>query len=398
MPASNFLHYLSLKSRRFCGFLCGFVFFISGILKLMDPVGSGLIMGKYLDFLHIGFLGFAAKGLGVLFALVETTIGAALVTGIWRKVTAIAALSLQVFFTFLTLLLVIFNPTMDCGCFGEAIHLTHLQTFIKNIAICILLAIAFIPMRNLGRPAKRKFVSFGLVSVSVLAFTIYSLFYLPFVDFTDFKPGVGLTAAKPEAENAYESVFTYEKDGVQKEFSLNNLPDSTWSFVSTQTILKNEPSTSGATLSIYDKDGNYLDSLAVQNNVMIISAYDPQMREKKWNAAVKFAQEAQKAGFSPMILVAGTPEQTSRIQTGGIPLYYCDYKTLITMNRSNGGATWFSKGYLIKKWSSRTYPDLSALEKYRKGNTTESVLENDAEGSLIFQGFLLYVFAVMLLL
>ena len=99
-----------------------------------------------------------------------------------------------------------------------------------------------------------------------------------------------------------------------------------------------------------------------------------------------------------MILVAGTPEQASGIQTGGIPLYYCDYKTLITMNRSNGGATWFSKGYLIKKWSSRTYPDLSALEKYRKGNTTESVLENDAEGSLIFQGFLLYVFAVMLLL
>ena len=167
MPASDFFRYFFLKSRRFCGFLCGFVFFTSGILKLMDPVGTGLIMDKYLDFLHIGFLGFAAKGLGILFALAETTIGTALVTGVWRRLTAIAAISLQAFFTLLTLLLVIFNPTMDCGCFGEAIHLTHLQTFIKNIAICILLAIGFIPMRNLGRPVKRKYVSFSIVSISV---------------------------------------------------------------------------------------------------------------------------------------------------------------------------------------------------------------------------------------
>jgi hypothetical protein len=287
---------------------------------------------------------------------------------------------------------------MDCGCFGEAIHLTHLQTFIKNIAICVLLAIAFTPMRNLGRPARRKFVSFSLVSLSVIAFTIFSLLYLPSVDFTDFKPGVGLTTAKTDTEDAYESVFIYEKDGVQKEFSLTELPDSTWNFVSTQTAQKKNQHESGATLSIYDKDGDYLDTLAVQGNVMILSIYDPQIRGKKWNAAVKFAQQAQKAGFTPMILVAGRPEQTVGIQTYDIPLYFCDHKTLITMNRSNGGATWFSQGYLIKKWSSRAYPDMSDLHKYIKGNATESVLENDAEGSLMFQGFLLYVFAVMLLL
>ena len=398
MPASNFFHYLILKSRRLCGVVCGVVFFISGILKLMDPVGTGLIVDKYLDFLHLGFLGAAAKGLGVLLALVEAIIGTALVTGVWRRITGIAAISLQALFTLLTLLLVIFNPTMDCGCFGEAIHLTHLQTFLKNIAICILLAIAFIPMRNFGRPAKRKFVSFSLVSLAVIAFTVYSLLYLPSVDFTDFKPGAGLTAAKSDAEDAYESVFIYEKDGIEKEFSLTDLPDSTWNFVCTQTAQKKSQHASGATLSIYDKDGYYLDTLAVQGNVMIVSIYDPQIREKRWNAAVKFAQQAQKAGFTPMILVAGTPEQTEGIQTEDIPLYYCDYKTLITMNRSNGGATWFSQGYLIRKWSSRAYPDLSDLHEYIKGNATESVLENDAEGSLIFQGFLLYVFAVMLLL
>lgn len=400
MPASNFFSYLFLKFRRFCGFICGFVFFLSGILKLMDPVGAGLVMDSYLGFLHIGFLGFASKGLGVLFALAETVVGTALITGVWRRLAAIAAMSLQAFFTLLTLLLVIFNPTMDCGCFGEAFHLTHLQTFIKNIVICVLLGIAFIPMRNLGRPKRRKFVSFGLVCISVMAFTVYSLFYLPLVDFTDFRPGTGLAAAKAEleVEDAYESIFVYEKDGMQKEFSLNALPDSTWTFVSTMTVQKKDLTGSGATLSFYDKEGDYLDSLATQGNVMVVSVYDPDMSEKKWSAAVKFASAARSAGFTPMILVSGTPEQTEDIQTGGIPVYFCDYKTLITMNRSNAGATWFSQGYLIKKWSRRAYPEMEDMVGYIDGNATEAVLENDAEGSLIFQGFLLYVFAVMLLL
>ena len=135
-----------------------------------------------------------------------------------------------------------------------------------------------------------------------------------------------------------------------------------------------------------------------KGNVMVVSVYDPDMSEKKWSAAVQFASAARSAGFTPMILVSGTPEQTEDIQTGGIPVYFCDYKTLISMNRSNAGATWFSQGYLIKKWSRRAYPEMEDMVGYIDGNATEAVLENDAEGSLIFQGFLLYVFAVMLLL
>lgn len=402
MPANNFINYLFLKSRRFCGFICGFVFFLSGIVKLMDPVGAGLVIDSYLDFLHLGFLGFASKTLGVIFALGETVLGTALITGVWRKVTAIAALSLQGFFTLLTILLVIFNPLMDCGCFGEAIHLTHLQTLCKNLIICALLLFAFIPMRNLGRPKKRKFVSFGLVCTSIVAFTVYSLFYLPMIDFTDYKPGTGLASSRAEQEtsdeDAYESVFIYEKDGVQKEFSLESLPDSTWTFVSTNTIQKKDLSRFEATLSFYDNDYEYKDSLAIEGDVMIISIYKPQMSENRWNKAIEFAQAAREAGFSPLILVAGTPEQISTISTGDIPVYFSDYKTLITMNRSNAGASWLSHGYFIKKWSYRAYPDSSDLNGYYNGNRTEAILENDAEGSLIFQGFLLYVFAIMLLL
>ena len=310
MPADNFFKYLLLKTRRFCGFICGFVFFLSGILKLMDPVGAGLVMDSYLDFLHIGFLGFASKPLAFLFALAETIVGTAMITGVWRRITAIIALSLQGFFTLLTILLAIFNPVMDCGCFGEFIHLTHVETLVKNLVICALLSYAYFPMRNLGRPLKRKYVSFGVVCTSVLIFSIFSLSRLPIIDFTDYEPGAQILSADANvADEAFDAMFIYEKDGVQQEFTLENLPDSTWTFVSTQTIQNKDLKSSGATLSFYDNDKEYQDSLAVQGNVMVISIYDPQMRQKKWDAAVRMAENARESGFNPMILIAGTPEQ-----------------------------------------------------------------------------------------
>lgn len=399
MPADNFFKYLLLKTRRFSGFICGFVFFLSGILKLMDPVGAGLVMDSYLDFLHIGFLGFASKPLAFLFALAETIVGTAMITGVWRRITAIIALSLQGFFTLLTILLAIFNPVMDCGCFGEFIHLTHVETLVKNLVICALLSYAYLPMRNLGRPLKRKYVSFGVVCTSVLAFAIFSLSRLPIIDFTDYEPGAQILSADANvADEAFDAMFIYEKDGVQQEFTLENLPDSTWTFVSTQTIQNKDLKSSGATLSFYDNDKEYQDSLAVQGNVMVISIYDPQMRQKKWDAAVRMAENARESGFNPMILVAGIPEQIEGKVTGDIPVYFSDYKTLITLNRSNAGATWLSHGYIIKKWGHRAYPDQDDLLTYIKGNSTEAILESNTKGSLLFQGFLLYVFAVMLLL
>lgn len=76
------MRYLVERFRRFCGFLTGFVFFISGILKLLDPVGAGLVMDEYFEFMHLGFLSFSSKLAGTAFALAETLIGTALITGV----------------------------------------------------------------------------------------------------------------------------------------------------------------------------------------------------------------------------------------------------------------------------------------------------------------------------
>lgn len=398
------------RFRRFCAFITGFVFFISGILKVLDPVGAGLVMKEYFDFLHVGFLSPAAKAAGTVFALLETLTGAALITGVWRRLTAIIAMSLQGFFTLLTLALVIFNPEMDCGCFGEAIHLTHLETFIKNLVLCVLLAGAFIPMKDMGEPLKKKYVSFGIVAASVAAFCIYSLMYIPLIDFTEFRQTARLQSADSHSayeEDIYEAVFVYEKDGVKKAFDLQNLPDSTWTFVSTETVLKSEEQESGINLSFYNSAGEYMDRLASEGNVMVVSVYKPEMNVARWKQAAHFIRNAAESGYRPLLLVASTPELMDSVlegldDTSGTAiedcLFFSDYKTLLTMNRSNGGAVWFNDGYLIRKWAERALPDSAQMKEALSNDVTETVIEKSTRGSLAFQGFLLYVFAVMLLL
>lgn len=398
------------RFRRFCAFITGFVFFISGILKILDPVGAGLVMKEYFEFLHIGFLSPAAKTAGTIFALLETLTGAALITGVWRRLTAIIAMSLQGFFTLLTLALVIFNPEMDCGCFGEAIHLTHLETFIKNLALCALLAGAFIPMKNMGEPLKKKYVSFGIVAVSVAAFCLYSLMYIPLIDFTEFRQTARLQSADTHSaydEGLYKAVFVYEKDGETKAFDLQSLPDSTWTFVSTQTVLKSNEPENGINLSFYNSDGEYMDHLASKGNVMVISVYKPDMNITRWKQAADFIRNAEESGYMPLLLVASAPEpmdsvlerldDTSR-NTIEESMFFSDYKTLLTMNRSNGGTVWFSDGYLIRKWAERALPDSAQMKEALSNDVTETVIDKSTRGSLAFQGFLLYVFAVMLLL
>lgn len=389
------MNYYVTRLRRLCGFIAGFIFYISGILKLLDPVGAGLVMDEYFSFLHLGFLDFSSKILGTAIAFAETILGAALITGVWRKSTGIAALAMQGFFTLLTLLLVIFNPEMDCGCFGEAIHLTHMQTFLKNLGILVLLAGNFIPLKGLGRPKGRKFVSFGIVAASTLAFAVYSWMYIPLVDFTDYATTARLQAAEKypaDEEDMYEALFTYEKDGKQKTFDLEHLPDSTWTFVSTETVLKEDFADTAVPLSIYDDEGNYLDSLAAEGKVMVISVHDPDIRQSRWEDLKAFAAEAEAAGFRTMILAADKGEGSSE------NTYRSDYKTLITLNRSNGGATYISDGYIIRKWARNALPDKEELMSIQLEPETETMIGHSSQSSLTFQAFLLYVFAVMLLL
>lgn len=394
--------------RRFCAFVLGSVFLISGILKLMDPVGSEFVMKAYFDFLHIGFMGVTAKFFGVAFAFVEAVLGAALMSGVWRKVVGIAVIALTTFFTLLTLVLLIFNPTMDCGCFGEAIHLTHLQSFIKNIALCVLCCGAFIPLRELDRPVKVKYVSFALSALSIVFLMVYSLIALPMKDYTSFRMGTILQAAADEEYRDFtEPEFIYEKDGVTESFSLDNLPDSSWTFVDSR--IRQADFVAGAVLSLRNREGEYCDTVASEGNVLAFSAYRKLSKERA-EALQTLVATARELGLKTILLVPSddiledvsfwrdTPVRDNGAEAAFPDIYYSDFKTLATLNRSNGGVTYISDGQIVRKWSYILRPDREKLEAALAQDPTSLALETQSKGSLYLQGFLLYVFAVLLLL
>lgn len=386
--------------RRFCAFVLGAVFLITGILKLMDPVGSEFIMKSYFSFLHIGFMDFSAKFFGVAFAQTEAVLGAALMSGVWRKVVGIAVVALTTFFTLLTLVLLIFNPVMDCGCFGEAIHLTHLQTFVKNVILCALCCGAFIPMRELDRPVKVKYVSFALTACSLVALLIYSLVALPLKDYTAFHPGAMLQAAADEQYKDFsEPEFIYEKDGVTQAFSLDALPDSSWNFVDSR--IRQDDFAAGTVLTLTDDAGEYCDSLATKGNVLVVSAYR-KLSAGRIEGIESLVTDARAVGLTPIVLVpsddvlAAASEKHAALEDGLV--YYSDYKTLATLNRSNGGATWISDGQIVRKWSYTLRPSREKLSTALAEDPTALALETQSKGSLALQSFLLYIFAVLLLL
>ena len=382
------------RLRRFCAILIGLVFLASGLLKLLDPVGTGLIVSEYLKFFHMGFLQGAAKGFGMVLSLLEAITGAALVSGVYRRLTAAVTSFLILFFTIITLILWIANPVMDCGCFGEAIHLTHLQTLLKNVVLLVLAVIAFIPFQNFGVPRKRKKIAFALAALSLVFALCYNARHLPMIDFTEFAPGAELFAS---LDNDYQEMdgkvptFIYERAGQRGSFTLDNLPDSTWTFVAVDTLTRSGlyKTASKPVLSFRDAEGNYQDELAVLGKVMVFSVYDPD--DADWDRIRTQAGEAHAAGAAPLIL-------TVPGEDAPLGVYYADFKPLITLNRANGGATYFNDGELISKWSPRDVPEgeeLSrVLDREPVGMSTDFIVGRRIKA----QGFALYLLALLLLL
>ena len=335
--------------KRICAVIIGMVLLVAGILKMMDPVGSGLVMDEYLKFFHLGFLKGGSRFIACALALVESLLGAALIAGVWRKVIALASGGLLALFTILTIILYLAKPNMDCGCFGEIVHLNHAQTLLKNLILDALWCLAFIPMGKLGLPQRVKYVSFSLAAVSLVLFLLFSALSIPLRDYTDYKPGV----------------------------ELDDKP-----------------------LSFYDANYAYMDSLAAEGNVLVVSAYNPVDKEQTDRIA-DFARMAAENGFTTLLLMATTPDEIAEQGMNPVLLassYFADRKELLTLNRSNGGVTYIADGQIIRKWAFRNLPASDELAAIKEKAPMDVLLARQNRTRALFQGFTLYVFAVLMLL
>ena len=78
--------------------------------------------------------------------------------------------------------------------------------------------------------------------------------------------------------------------------------------------------------------------------------------------------------------------------------YSADRRTLQSLNRSNGGVTYFYDGMLVSKYPLRRLPSDHKLDDLAAADSVEAMLGYSSHGHLNFQGFLLYAFGLILLI
>ena len=231
--------------RQISGIVIGLVFMFSGIVKAVDPLGTVYKFHDYLMAFNMGWLISLSLPLAILLCFAEFISGFCVISGIKQKEGIWGITLLMLFFTPLTLIDAITNQVSDCGCFGDAIHLTNWQTFWKNVVLLVPVIVLFTgrkqitPMFN----KTKEWLLTGVVSALFLLFSIGNLRYLPLIDFLPYKTGVRIADQMTIPEGAeydqYLTTFIYEKNGEQREFTLENYPadDTTWVFIDQKNIL-----------------------------------------------------------------------------------------------------------------------------------------------------------------
>jgi len=231
--------------------LVGGLFVFSGLVKAIDPLGLAYKMQEFFDvwaaegilkgMMH--WLNEQALMFSILMITMEVVLGIAMLLG-WRtKMVSWLLLLLTLFFTFLTAYVLFSGKIRACGCFGDCIPLTPVQTFAKDIVLLILVLL-ILGGRKYIKPVfsnKVNVILFLLSLFGVLGLQYYVLHHLPVKDCLPFKAGNNILELRKMPGDAipdkFDYKFVYKKSGEEKEFIVSDLPDSTWEFVDRKQIL-----------------------------------------------------------------------------------------------------------------------------------------------------------------
>ena len=335
---------MNIMFKKWCAIAVGLLYVASGLLKVMDPVGAGLIVEAYFRFMHILESALMAKILGVVLGALETTVGFAAVFCAYPRITRWIMLGMQSAFTLLSLALVIWNPQMHCGCFGEAIHLTHRQTFIKNIVLMGMLWFAYFPLLEATMTKIWQYIAFVSSVILTVGFAVYSWFYIPVIDFTDYKIGTEIVS--------------------QGEY---------WN-------LSEEERETRAALPMLGAD-NKLNPDITKGEWAIISLYDlPEDNLLFWTRYMVNFRMLKKQGYEVLVLTSAPEDQMKeKIQMFAVLPFLCPDKVLeemrealyltsrttaISLNRNNGGVTFLTDGVITGKRVAKDYPEISSVFNY----------------------------------
>lgn len=382
-----------------CRLLLALVFIFSGYVKAIDPLGTLYKLGDYMK--AVGLEGALPDWVLLTFSIglaaVEFCLGIFLLFAIRRRQTSWATVSLLSVMTAVTLWLAIANPISDCGCFGDAVKLTNTQTLWKNIALLTMAVVtAWRPLKMMRFVSEsNQWIVINYTIFFIIVSSAWSLWTLPMFDFRPYHIGADLKKGMqmpPGAEQPeFETTFILRKNGVQKEFTLNNYPDSTWEFVDSKTVqtkagyeppihdfditpigLDGQPAGESVTDSILDNKGY---------SFLLISPHLETADDTNFGDIDQLYEYAQEHGYGFYCLTASTPKAIRHWQdiTGAEYNFYAtDETTLKTIIRSNPGLMLIKHGVVIRKWSHNRLPKadelVQPLEKSELGQLPDDTI------------------------
>lgn len=351
-------------------FLVGGLFIFSGLIKVNDPYGTAIKLEEYFEVFAVDFGSFFhvftphALTLSVIFVVLETLLGVAVILNYRPKISYWVILLLIIFFTFLTFYSAVFDKVTDCGCFGDAIPLTPEQSFIKDLFLLAFILFLFI-RRKIQQPLlSRKTGDIGLVvsTIILLFIAIYSIRHLPYIDFRPYKIGNNI-AVQMEPSERLDYDYIMEKDGREKTF--DEYPtDTTYTFVEMK--LTNPRALPKVTdYSLWNGDDEYTEESLTGNKLFIIIQEANKVDREVFNAIGNIT-EGLGNGIEPVVITSSAGgDNEALFQDSGVrfPFYFGDATLLKAVIRSNPGLVLLQDGTVLNKWH---YNDLPTAEEINK--------------------------------
>ena len=362
-----------------CRIIVAVTFIFSGFVKAIDPIGTQYKLQDYLG--AIGMAGILPNwtllAVAVFLAAIEFCIGIFLLFAIQRRLISKLTVAFMAFMTMVTVWIVVADPVKDCGCFGDALHLTNTETLIKNIVLLVCsLAIMYRPLAMFRFVSKsNQWIVTNYTIVFILVSSGLSLYYLPIFDFRPYHIGVniprGMEIPKGAKLPQFKTTFIMEKNGQRKEFTLDNYPDASWKFIDSKTVQTSE----GYIPPIHDFSiTDNKTGLDLTNSVLSYKGYTflliaPHLEtadDSNFGDIDRLYEYAQSYDIPFYCLTASTTKAIKRwIDLTGAEYPFCitDEAVLKTIIRSNPGLLLLKDGTIINKWSHNNLPNEAKLSR-----------------------------------
>ena len=223
--------------------LLAIVFLFSGFSKAIDPVSFSYTISDMLTSFGVEFLLPLSMLCAFVMIVVEFILGIMMLFKIKIVLTSIGYLLFMGFFFVLTAWLAVaehlemhygydFGVVKDCGCFGNVLKPSNLETFLKNVAIMVPTLIIFFKRKSIPDirlSTIKQWTIVGASALCVFAFEYYCFIHFPVIDFSDWKKDkdlIPLLITQP-AEKEMNFIYLNTEDNSLMTINVNELADIT---------------------------------------------------------------------------------------------------------------------------------------------------------------------------